>query len=46
MRTICKYIGSIVLALWLLGVLNIIDFRLCIGPVGSCGAPRAAGMVA
>jgi hypothetical protein len=29
-------IGIIVVALWLLGSANLIDFKLCIGPAGTC----------
>ncbi|MBX9831963.1 MAG: hypothetical protein K2X78_02840 [Burkholderiaceae bacterium] len=41
MKSIRHLIGTIVLILWLLGVLDIIDFRLCIGPMGACNAPPA-----
>lgn len=36
MRTVCLYVGAAVLVLWTLGLLGFIDFRLCIGPVGTC----------
>ncbi len=42
MKSIRHYIGTIVLVLWLLGVLGVIDFRLCVGLAGSCTA-RAVG---
>ena len=41
MKTIRHHIGTIVLILWLLGLLDVIDFRLCVGAVGTCNAPRA-----
>ena len=46
MKTIRHHIGTIVLILWVLGMLDIIDFRLCIGAVGTCNAPRAAARTA
>ena len=36
MKTIRHHVGTIVLVLWLLGVLGIIDFRLCVGLAGTC----------
>ena len=42
MKTIRHHVGTIVLVLWLLGVLGIIDFRLCVGLAGTCSAPTAA----
>ena len=42
MKTVRHHVGTIVLILWLLGLLDIIDFRLCVGPVGSCSAPAAS----
>ncbi|MCD6663476.1 MAG: hypothetical protein LT082_08760 [Comamonas sp.] len=46
MKTICHYIGTAVLILWLLGALGFIDFRLCVGPVGYCNAPHAPARTA
>lgn len=46
MNTIRHSIGTAVLILWGLGLLGLIDFRLCIGPVGACNAPRATARVA
>lgn len=46
MKTIRHHIGTIVLILWVLGMLDIIDFRLCIGAVGTCNAPRATARTA
>lgn len=45
-QSIRHYIGTIVLILWVLGVLDVIDFRLCVGPVGSCNQPRAVARTA
>jgi hypothetical protein len=42
MKTIRHYVGTIVLILWLLGQLDIIDFRLCVGPAGSCSTPTTS----
>lgn len=42
MKSIRHHIGTIVLILWLLGLLDVIDFRLCVGAVGTCDVPRAA----
>lgn len=41
MKSICHYIGTAVLILWVLGLLGFIDFRLCVGPVGTCNALSA-----
>ena len=41
MRTVCRYVGTAVIVLWALGLLGFIDFRLCVGAVGTCNAPRA-----
>lgn len=41
MKTIRHHVGTIVLVLWVLGLLGVIDFRLCVGLVGSCTAPAA-----
>ena len=38
MRTVSLYVGTAVLVLWALGLLGFIDFRLCIGAVGTCNA--------
>ena len=46
MKSIRHHIGTIVLILWILGALDIIDFRLCFGPVGTCNPPRAAARAA
>jgi len=44
--TIRHHIGTIVLILWLLGVLDVIDVRLCVGVIGTCNAQRTvAGTV-
>ncbi|HRL97861.1 MAG TPA: hypothetical protein PLE22_00265 [Acidovorax sp.] len=45
MKTIRHHIGTIVLILWVLGMLDIIDFRLCVGAVGTCNAPRASKVI-
>lgn len=42
MKTIRHHVGTIVLVLWLLGVLGIIDFRLCVGLAGTCSASAAS----
>ena len=36
-----KYIGILVVVLTLLGLLNIIDFHVCISAPGGCSKPRA-----
>ena len=41
MRTFSLYVGTAVLVLWALGLLGFIDFRLCIGAVGTCNALSA-----
>ncbi len=41
MRTVSLYVGTAVLVLWALGLLGFIDFRLCIGAVGTCNALSA-----
>ena len=33
-------IGAAVVALWILGALGLIDFRLCAADVGKCEAPN------
>ncbi len=38
MKTLYRWVGAVVFWLWLLGVLDFIDFRLCVGPSGSCYA--------
>lgn len=42
MKVITHTIGTIVLALLALSMLDVIDVRLCIGAPGACPAPRAA----
>ncbi len=42
MNTIRHHIGTVVLILWVLALLDSIDLRLCVGPVGACNPPRAA----
>lgn len=42
MSTVCRCVGTAVLVLWVLGLLDFIDFRVCVGPVGTCCA-RSAG---
>lgn len=44
MKSIRHYVGTIVLILWVLGVMGFIDFRLCVGPAGSCAAPAASSV--
>ncbi|MDD2711404.1 MAG: hypothetical protein PHU77_00650 [Simplicispira sp.] len=39
MKTLYRFIGTVVFWLIVLGFLQFIDFRLCVGPVGSCKAP-------
>lgn len=46
MRTVCRYVGTAVIVLWALGLLGFIDFRLCIGPVGTCNALSAGSRTA
>ena len=41
MKTVSLYVGAAVLVLWALGLLGFIDFRLCIGAVGTCNALSA-----
>ena len=41
MRTVSLYVGTAVLVLWALGLLGFIDFRLCIGAVGTSNALSA-----
>ena len=41
MRTVCRYVGTAVIVLWALGLRGFIDFRLCIGAVGTCNALSA-----
>ena len=38
MRTVSLYVGAAVLVLWALGLLGFIDFRFCVGPLGTCNA--------
>ncbi len=45
-KSIRHHIGTVVLLLWVLGVLNVIDLRLCAGPLGSCNPPRAVARTA
>ena len=44
MKTIFQYIGAVVLVLWLLGVINVLDFYLCVGPLDTCTPPIPALM--
>ena len=46
MKTIRHHVGTIVLILWVLGLLGFIDFHLCVGPSGSCKAPAASAKTA
>lgn len=36
MKTILALLGAAVVACWLLGSLDIIDFKFCISPAGTC----------
>lgn len=49
MKTIRHHVGTIVIVLGLLGLVGIIDFRLCVGLAGTCSAsattPAAAALV-
>lgn len=46
MKTVRHFIGTAIPILWVLGLLGFIDFRLCVGPVGSCNAPTATARTA
>ena len=41
MRTVSLYVGTAVLVLWALGLLGFIDFRMCVGPLGTCNTLSA-----
>ena len=41
MRTVSLYVGTAVLVLCALGLFGFIDFRLCVGPLGTCNALSA-----
>ena len=41
MRTVSLYVDTAVLVLWALGLLGFIDFRFCVGPLGTCNALSA-----
>ena len=41
MKTVSRYVGAAVLVLWALGLLGFIDFRFCVGPLGTCNALSA-----
>ena len=45
MKTIRHHVGTIVLILWVLGLIGIIDFRLCVGLAGTCSAPSSTPAV-
>lgn len=42
MKAVYRWIGAVVFWRWLLGVVHLIDFRLCVGPAGSCYADQPA----
>ncbi len=42
LKAIYRWIGMLVFWLWLLGVMDLIDFRLCVGPSGSCWTMQPA----
>lgn len=42
MKKLYTVIGAIMFWLWIAGVFDLIDFRLCIGPTLSCNPPVAA----
>lgn len=37
MKAFLQVIGAVLFALWLLGMLGLIDFRICINAPGQCG---------
>ena len=46
MKTVSRYVGAAVLVLWALGLLGFIDFRLCVGPAGTCNTLSAGSRTA
>lgn len=39
MNDMYRFIGAVVFWLTVFGLFDVIDFRLCVGPVGKCNPP-------
>lgn len=45
MKVFFQAIGAVLFALWLLGMLGAIDFRICINAPGECSSPARAARI-
>lgn len=46
MKTFYTVIGAVLFWMWVLGLLNLIDFRLCVAPAGACNPSKVHRWIA